>query len=189
MRQTSTSKGGTTSVVKGCDTPKNGSQGWASPEMEKEKEKGTVNLGIPADVHARFAAWCEKRHHTKRDVAGTLVSWFMDQPEPVRSVVLGTLDEGLQAAYSDFLTKLAQGVMRAVPIVGSTGAFDMKLPGGQMVTVTPHAPASAPGEPNARAGPAEGTDPPSGKAARAPRARKRKTQRGHNSQRETAPAQ
>lgn len=96
--------------------------------MAKEKEKDVVNVGVPADVYKRFAAYCDRRHMIKRDTAGAVLAWFLVQPDAAKAVVLGVVDEGLEEAYAAILDALAKET-RAVPLIGSTREWEGPKPG------------------------------------------------------------
>jgi hypothetical protein len=76
------------------------------------KNESVANISVPTSAYDPFAAWCEKRRMIKRTIVGDVLGWFMQQPDPVKAAILGTVDEGVEDAYADVLEAYAKDIRR-----------------------------------------------------------------------------
>lgn len=89
--------------------------------MEKREANGLASLQIPKDVDVRLEAYCTRRSKVKRATVTRLLERFLSSPDPLKTVLLGEEDEGLQAAYASWLEGLAKRLREeADPPEGAT---------------------------------------------------------------------
>ena len=69
------------------------------------REQATIDLS--AEAENKIKVFADARGATKKAVLSRLCSWFAEQPPLVKTVAMGWVDEGMEAAYAAALRKLA----------------------------------------------------------------------------------
>lgn len=82
-----------------------------------EETKTTMNIGVPPEALAKLKAFCDKKMVKQRVVLSRLMTWFVNAPPVVQSVVTGTMDEGMEYAYAAALRALADQIEKGAASV------------------------------------------------------------------------
>lgn len=95
---------------------------------EEKPLNGLASFQIPKDVDVRLEAYCTRRSKVKRATVTRLIERFLASPDPVKSVLLGEEDEGLETAYAAWLEYMAKelrekGKSQKIIIDGQLGEF------------------------------------------------------------------
>jgi hypothetical protein len=97
--------------------------------------EGDTTVGITKDARDALVAYLATLHNpTMRDVLSALVKRFLALPPPVRTVVLNTVDEGMEPQYAAVLEEMARELRakgeKSTPPGNPGGAKSrVKLPG------------------------------------------------------------
>jgi hypothetical protein len=96
----------------------------AFPRMAgKRKSSSDSSLGISPEVYGEFSEWCDRNSLIRKEVAGKLIRWFMEQDDDaLRKIVIGGTSVGLEEAYAKALEDMAAKIRTARPPKKNNGA-------------------------------------------------------------------
>jgi hypothetical protein len=82
----------------------------ADKEEKESTGRNTTSIELSPEAMQAIDAYVDKRggRGMKKFVLSKLALWFAMQPEPVKSAVIGWMDEGIEIAYADLLFKLSR---------------------------------------------------------------------------------
>lgn len=92
---------------------------------DEDMKPATMNLDVPPEAAAAFRKWCKRKKMTQRAVLSELMMRFVEEPDAVKRVRIGDVDEGLERAYANVLRRMADDLEVSQP--AGRGAVDMKI--------------------------------------------------------------
>jgi hypothetical protein len=116
--------------------------------VEKPEER-PAPIQISAEANKGIQSFCDRN---ERDTISRILLWFLSQPPPVRTVVLGVQDE-MESEYADALEKMASDLRKklAERLKEKPDGVPFKILQGGLDGIKPKPP-SAPGSASQRPG-------------------------------------
>jgi hypothetical protein len=76
---------------------------------------------LDAEAHRIISHVADRRGMKKKEVVRRVLLWFSRQPDPIKTVALKNVDEGMESDYADALEQLADKVRQGLATIQDSG--------------------------------------------------------------------
>lgn len=82
------------------------SPGRQNADVGEESDEKLKSVQISQSADRGMEGYCKPRRKIKRSTISDILIWFLKQPGPVQTSILG-IEDGMQASYADVIRRIA----------------------------------------------------------------------------------